>query len=59
MTPRSCVPVRRALAHRLSPHSLRAQMAVHYGRVAVGNSLGAIFMNPIMAGLADAYGRVK
>lgn len=35
-----------------------ALMAVHYGRVAIGNSLGAIFCNPIMAGLADAYGRV-
>jgi hypothetical protein len=32
-------------------------MAVHYGKVAVGNNLGNAFISPLCGGLSDKYGR--
>jgi hypothetical protein len=32
-------------------------MAVHYGKVAIGNNLGGMFLNPFFGGLSDRFGR--
>eukprot|EP01052_Picozoa_sp_SAG31_P034983 SAG31_NODE_4161_length_3522_cov_1.727432_3_plen_190_part_00 len=37
-------------------HGDTGQMAIHYGKVAVGNSLGNSFLNPFFAGLSGKAG---